>query len=265
MDVTNRFVLDFAKRFAQARPGAKILEFGCGAGAAVAAGRAAGLDIVGADLFYGGSNARAEAEAGGLLGSAVHELREGRLPFADEYFDLITNNQVMEHVEDLDAVLAELNRVLKPGGTLLSIFPSRDVFREGHIGIPFSHWFEKGSRARLLYTWALRCLGAGTWKQQASTRRQWALDKLNWIDTYTHYRTRNEIFAAFGRYFQTELREPDYIRYRLRDRAWLAPLARLLDLPAAPAAAAALFRKLAFLVLVSQKPAPCPSARCTCP
>ncbi len=263
MDVTNRFVLDFAKRFAQARPDAKILEFGCGAGAVVAAARAAGLDMVGADIFYGGSKTRAEAENSGMLGAVIHEITDGRLPFANEHFDLITNNQVMEHVEDLDAVLAELNRVLKPAGALLSIFPSRDVFREGHIGIPFSHWFKKGSRARFLYTWALRSLGAGTWKEQAPTPRQWALDKLSWIDTYTRYRTRGEIFAAFDRYFRTEFLEPDYIRYRLRERTVLAPLARLLDLPAAPAVSAALFRKLAFLVLLSEKPvgrAPWPAA-----
>jgi SAM-dependent methyltransferase len=255
MDVTNRFVLDFAKRFAHARPGAKILDFGCGAGAVVIAGRAACLDMLGADVFYGGSKTHAEAESSGLLGSVIHEIHDGKLPFADSCFDLITNNQVMEHVEDLNAVLSELNRVLKPGGTILSIFPSRDVFREGHIGIPFAHWFAKESRARFLYTWALRSLGAGTWKEQAPTRRQWAADKLKWIDTYTHYRSRREIFTAFGRYFETELREPDYIRFRLRDRRLLAPLARLLDLPSAPAAAGALFRKLAFLVLVSHKEA----------
>jgi len=57
-----------------------------------------------------------------------------------------------------------LNRVLKPGGCMLSIFPSRDVLREGHIGIPLAHRFARGSRARLLYTWALRRAGLGTWK-----------------------------------------------------------------------------------------------------
>ena len=145
--------------------------------------------------------------------------------------------------------------MLKPGGTLLSIFPSRDVFREGHIGIPFSHWFPKDSRARFLYTWALRSAGLGTWKEQAATRRQWAVDKLRWIDTYTHYRSRDEIFRAFQRYFSSELREPDYIRYRLRDSRGLAPLARLLDLPGVPSVASAVFRKLAFLVIVSRKDA----------
>ena len=253
MDVTNRFVLDFAGGLARNRPEAKILDFGCGAGELVTAGRAAGLDMIGVDAFYGGSQARQEAERAGRLGTIVHEIREGRIPFPGGTFDLIVNNQVLEHVEDLSAELGELHRVLKPGGQLLSIFPSRDVFREGHIGIPFAHWFPKDSRLRLLYTWALRAAGMGTWKQQAPTCRQWAEDKLRWIDTYTRYRSREEIFSTFGQYFVSELREPDYIRYRLRDSQRLAPLAGLLTVPGIPAMASAVFRKLAFLVILSRK------------
>ena len=253
MDVTNRFVLDFACRFARSLPEARILDFGCGAGHLVAAGREAGLDMLGTDMFYSGSDARAEAARAGLLGSVVHELQDGRMDFDDRTFDLVTNNQVMEHVEDLDAVLGELHRVLKPGGTLLSIFPSHEVFREGHIGIPFSHWFPKGSSLRFHYTWTLRALGLGAWKEQAPTCRQWAIDKLRWIDTHTRYRPKREIFNAFDTYFTTELHEPDYIRYRLRDTPALAPCARLLDLPFVPPAASALFRRLAFMVMVSRR------------
>ena len=253
MDVTNRFVLDFAKRFVRSRAGARALDYGCGAGGLVAAGRAEGLEMFGADVYYGGSDTRREAERSGLVGAEIQEIREGRLGFADSYFDLVTSNQVMEHVEDLDAALREIHRVLKPGGTLLSLFPSRDVFREGHIGIPFAHWFGKGSRLRFAYTLTLRSLGLGTWKEQAPSRRQWAIDKLKWIDTYTRYRSRRETFAAFDRYFRSEFHEPDYICFRLRDRRIMAPFARLLDLPLVPAAATAVFRKLAFLVIVSRK------------
>jgi SAM-dependent methyltransferase len=249
LDVTNRYVLDFAGRFA----GGRVLDYGCGAGRVVAAGRARGLDIVGVDVFYAGSSAKAEAEAAGLVGACVFEMAGGSIPFPAASFDLVVNNQVMEHVTDLDAALAEISRVLKPDGVVLSVFPARDVWREGHIGIPFSHWFRRGSRARFYYTWALRALGFGTWKQQAPTARQWAIDKLGWIDNYTVYRSRDEIFAAYGRYFKSELREPDYIRYRLLDRPGRRALAALLDLPFASAIASAIFRKLAFLVIVSRK------------
>lgn len=219
------------------------------------AGRSAGLDIHGTDVYYGGSQSREEALASGLLGDAVREMEDGRIPYPDATFDLVTNNQVMEHVEDLDAVLAEIHRVLKPGGTVLSVFPSGDVWREGHIGIPFSHRLPKGSRLRFLYTWALRSAGLGTWKQQAPTCRQWAIDKLDWIDRWTRYRPRREIFLSYGRLFRNELREIDYIRYRLLDNPGGVRrlLARLMDLPVLPALATALFRKLAFLVIVSEK------------
>jgi hypothetical protein len=146
--------------------------------------------------------------------------------------------------------------VLKPGGTVLSIFPSRDVWREGHIGIPFSHRLRKGSPLRFYYTWALRAAGLGTWKEQAPTPRAWAVDKLEWIDRYTVYRPRREIFTAYDHYFRNELREPDYIRYRLLDRpsALRRALAQAMDLRPVARLGTALFRKLAFLVIVSRKP-----------
>lgn len=253
MDVTNRFLLDFCQGFARTHPRSPILDFGCGSGELVAAGLAAGLPMSGADVFYGGSRSRDQAQAYGLLGGTVREIREHRLPFADARFGLIVNNQVMEHVDDLERVLGEIHRVLAPGGLLLSIFPSRNVFREGHIGIPLAHWFRKNSRARLYYTWALRSLGLGTWKQEAPTARQWAVDKLRWIDTYTCYRTRAEIFAAYGRYFESTSGEMDYIRYRLLDRPGRAWVVWVLRIPPAAAAARTIFRKLAFLVILSRK------------
>jgi SAM-dependent methyltransferase len=252
IDVTNRFVLDYARA-----NGGRILDYGCGAGRVVAAGRAMGLDIYGTDMFYGGSGTRADAARSGLLGEAIREMHGTAIPFPNDYFDLVTNNQVMEHVDDLEGTLAEIHRVLKPGGIVLSIFPSRDVWREGHIGIPFSHRLPRGSRIRFLYTWLIRSLGFGTWREEAPTTRRWAVEKLEWIDRWTRYRTRAEIFATYERYFRSELREADYIRYRLRDSP--SPLRNALAawMNFAPFAtpALALFRKLAFLVIVSRKAA----------
>lgn len=256
MDVTNRFVLDFATRYVRKHPVARVLDFGCGAGSLVQAGLNAGLNFSGADVYYGGSKTRVEAEQSALLGTAIREIRGGRLDFADETFGLVVNNQVMEHVEDLDSVLREIHRVLKPGGTVLSLFPSRDVWREGHIGIPFAHRLRRGSRVRFLYTWALRSLGLGTWKEEAPTCRQWALDKLAWIDTYTRYRPRDEILATFQRYFVSNcFCESDYIRYRLLDRPGRQALAAFAGLRAVAPLARAVFRKLAFLVIVSERDA----------
>jgi len=244
VDVTNRFVLEIARRH-----GGRILDYGCGAGSLVMRGRGEGLDIYGTDVFYEGAETRPPDV------EYIREIRDGRIPYADAWFDLVTNNQVMEHVEDLDGVLREIARVLKPHGTVLSIFPSRDVWREGHIGIPFSHWFRPRSRLRFYYTWLLRALGLGTWKEQAPTARQWATDKLAWIDRWTRYRSRRAIFTTYAKYFRSELREPEYIRYRLMDNP--TPLRRFLarssHWPVFKQVEAAILRKLAFLVIVSTK------------
>ena len=41
-----------------------------------------------------------------------------RLPFADNTFDRVVTSEVLEHIQNDVAAIAELHRVLKPGGTL---------------------------------------------------------------------------------------------------------------------------------------------------
>ena len=53
------------------------------------------------------------------------ELLEGDgLPFEDERFDVVTSFDVLEHIEDDAQMLAEMRRVLRPGGTLLVSVPA---------------------------------------------------------------------------------------------------------------------------------------------
>ncbi len=47
----------------------------------------------------------------------------GRLDFPDACFDEVQAIDVLEHVPDLDAVLAEVKRVLKPGGAFVANIP----------------------------------------------------------------------------------------------------------------------------------------------
>src|SRR5690606_31000334 len=46
------------------------------------------------------------------------------MPFPDEYFTTIFSNSVLEHIPDLQPVLQESNRVLRPGGRLILTTPS---------------------------------------------------------------------------------------------------------------------------------------------
>ena len=54
------------------------------------------------------------------------------LPFATATFDLITALEVVEHVESDETALAELCRVLKPGGTLLLSVPAYRFLWSSH-------------------------------------------------------------------------------------------------------------------------------------
>jgi SAM-dependent methyltransferase len=54
------------------------------------------------------------------------------LPFADSTFDCCLMNEVLEHVEDELQSLAEIRRVLKPGGYLVCMSPNRWFPFEGH-------------------------------------------------------------------------------------------------------------------------------------
>ncbi len=58
------------------------------------------------------------------------------MPFSDASMDVVQNTQVLEHIPDPIAVIGEIRRVLKPGGTLLlsvqSIFPQH--------GSPGDYW-----------------------------------------------------------------------------------------------------------------------------
>ncbi len=246
------FLLDYAGRHF---PHGAILDYGCGSGDVVVAGAARGLDLYGVEIFYGGSTSavREAVLHSGLFNRRIFEIEEnGRLPFPQDSFDLIFNDQVFEHVRDMRATLVQIARVLKPGGRLLSLFPSREVLREGHCGVPLAHRLSGHPTALCRYLLAMRSLGLGHHKP-GKTRTAWARDFTHWLQEYCCYRTYEEIrqaFAAAG--LSIRHLEMEYIAYRL-PRSRIAPLAPLARLPLAGRMAPWLCRKLGGMVLESQK------------
>lgn len=53
------------------------------------------------------------------LGSRIQSLQDGKLPYADELFDIVLMDEALEYVEDDAAFVAECHRVLKPTGRLV--------------------------------------------------------------------------------------------------------------------------------------------------
>jgi SAM-dependent methyltransferase len=250
--VNYRYCLHWATKVSAEKPGARVLDFGCGDGAVVEAGVKLGIDIVGSDVFYAGAVSRDEVVRRGLLGRFVFEMQDGKLPFEDARFDLVTSNQVFEHVVDLESTLREVHRVLREDGLLLALFPSMEVIREGHIGIPFAHRFQRGSRARLAYTILLRSLGFG-YHDEPRSPREWSAHWLDWIDSFAVYRPHRAILSTFESLFEVGFLEEDYVRFRVAESAHLRGLLRLFGLPGSAWVLRVVVRKLATMVLLARK------------
>ena len=105
------------------RPGMKLLDFGCGPGNIsvgladrIAPGEFHGIDMEESQVEL----ARAAAKAGGHDNMNFQVGNVYELPFEDNTFDVAHCHAVLMHVPDTEAALAEVMRVLKPGGIIAS-------------------------------------------------------------------------------------------------------------------------------------------------
>lgn len=230
------------------RPGRlyRVLDYGCGDAGLVSTLREQAVSCWGAESFYAGGT-RSNPELQGLLATdVVRQIRDdGHVPFSDGFFHLIYSNQVLEHVADLDYVVDELSRLLAPGGLMYHHFPSREVLREGHIGIPMAHRMRHRA-ARRAYTRTLHRAGLGYHSNEEDTHAEWADRSLQWLDDYCFYRPYREIRAAFEPRYRIRHREIDYIRFRARD--W-PPLARIANADVLVPAYQRAFRRLGFMAI----------------
>jgi SAM-dependent methyltransferase len=116
-----------------------------------------GIDI--APVWVAAQNAAADLRGSGTrwyLGDAAH------LPFADRAFSAIVAFDVLEHVSELEATVAGLARVLKPGGTLVAHMPVRDI---GGSFDGLQHWWDPAD-------YAARQASAGHYHERMPTRMQ---------------------------------------------------------------------------------------------
>ena len=105
------------------KPGMKLLDFGCGPGnisvglaESIAPGELHGLDMEESQVEL----ARSAAAAGGHDNMVFHVGNVTELPFDDDTFDIAHCHAVLMHIPDTQAALAEVKRVLKPGGLIAS-------------------------------------------------------------------------------------------------------------------------------------------------
>ncbi|MDF1590856.1 MAG: class I SAM-dependent methyltransferase [Desulfobacterales bacterium] len=111
-------------------PGLRVLDIGCGSGRHTAAiARSKGIQVLGADINPADVietkkrlifQERLEGKRGrwDLLAASIN-----RLPFKDNFFDLIVCSEILEHIPDHRMAVAEVVRVLKPGRDLVVSVP----------------------------------------------------------------------------------------------------------------------------------------------
>ncbi len=112
-------------RFRPDRRTDRVLDLGCGTGelARQVASHYPGARVFAADftramLVRAARSSEGRREAGRLAFGRATALR---LPFADGSFDVVTNAFVARNLSDLPRALAEMRRVLRPGGALLTL------------------------------------------------------------------------------------------------------------------------------------------------
>lgn len=129
--------------------GLKVLEFGCNFGASSIMLTALGACVTGVDVNADYLELARLNTAGYGLDHRIailHVPDATRLPFDDGQFDLITCNSVLEYVPHaiLGSVQRELDRVLKPGGTILVLGTSNRLWpREMHSRRWFANYLPR--------------------------------------------------------------------------------------------------------------------------
>lgn len=108
-------------QLSEASTGSRVLDLACGTGDIAFALSARGASVVGLDVTHRMLLiARAKAAAGpGTPSFVTGDMLS--LPFADELFDVVTTGYGIRNVPDIARSVAEMHRVLKPGGMMLSL------------------------------------------------------------------------------------------------------------------------------------------------
>jgi len=170
-------------------PGLVVLDFGCGDGQMVRQLRESGYHAYGTDVVLSEQN---------QFIRLIPNDDAYRIPFDDRKFDAVISCSVLEHVKNLDEAVAEMHRVLKPGGFCLHFFPPKLRPIEGHIFVPFAGVFQ--SYAWLLF-WSF--LGLRNSFGRGRTYRENAVHNYQFLKEKTAYRSKKELRESLARYFNS--------------------------------------------------------------
>jgi SAM-dependent methyltransferase len=102
--------------------GSRLMDFGCFDGYLISRiGMDRPIEAVGIDISL---RALELARTNSQNGRAWIAAGDAGLPLGDAQFDVVLCSEILEHVPDFDGTLAEMARVLKPGGRLYATMPN---------------------------------------------------------------------------------------------------------------------------------------------
>ena len=206
-------------------PNVRVLDIGCGSCETLAYHLSRGCEAVG---FEADDNVRRIAERWGF------DVRIGLFDpaeFPEAHFDVITMDQVVEHVAEPVAFLRGVGRVLKPGGSIVVSTPNSRSFAARILGRRWMNWHApyhlhhfSGRSLRLASEEAgLEVVGIRT-----LTNSDWLRLQLMHLVTRPTYGERSPLWDA-GRSERKVGRALDWSSRAARRTRVLHPLARLAD------------------------------------
>jgi len=135
--------------------GMRVLDVGCGGGFLAEEFAALGCAVTGIDPSAPTiMQAAAHAKESGL--TITYRVASGEaIPCADATFDIVYCCDVLEHVDDLDTVIAETARVLKPGGVYLFDTINRTFLSKLIVIKLFQQWKATRIITTNLHDWAM--------------------------------------------------------------------------------------------------------------
>lgn len=163
------------------------LDIGCGAGLLLTLAGRAGFEGEGVEL-----NADRRAVAAQVTGNAIHGLPVEDVGFADASFDVVSLINVFSHLVSPTRTLAEIHRILRPGGVLIMATGEITAgVRKSHM-----HNWNLGDHLHFLGDHTLDQYAAKLEFEVAERKRAWLPDEMytnEWLRVRGRSKSKNAI------------------------------------------------------------------------
>ena len=164
--------------------GKKVLDLGCGGGIDSAEFARNGAIVTGVD--FSGTSVQTTQELFKEAGLTINTMQADatNLPFKNNEFDCVYSFGVLHHIPAVDKALAEIKRVLKPGGKVMAMLYHRNSLLYGYSII-----YLRGIREK-----QLEKLSTDELLAKYSERKE--------DNPYTRVYTKDEALELFSKYFK---------------------------------------------------------------